>query len=117
MKDQPTAEKFVGLLTLPGDKEPREVSLILNEGHNTLVLKFSDPIEGNTEWNASTIRVTKRQKYLEIWFSTKGLPKATVELSWKCNAGLEDNTIAGVVVARPNDEKVSGEKGFSLIRN
>ena len=117
MKEQPTSEEFVGSLTLPGDKEPRKVFLILNETPNTLVLKFHDPIEGTTQWNASTMRITKRQKYLEIWFRTKDLPKANVELSWKCNASLQDNTIAGVVVALPNDEKISGEKGFSLIRN
>ena len=57
-----------------------------------------------------------RPKYQEIQFATTDLPVETVKLTWKMNQSKLDNTLAGVVVARPNTVRVRGEKGFILTR-
>jgi hypothetical protein len=44
------------------------------------------------------------------------LPVETVEIVWKINAAKFDDTAAGVVAVRPNDMRISGEKGFILNR-
>ena len=115
-KEDSRREKYHGTLTLPGEQEPRSVSLLLDKERQALTFRFDTPVAGATEWEGSSVRVNRRLKYYEVWFSTIGLPKGSVELSWKCNAGLEDGTMAGVVVARPNEERVSGEKGFTLVK-
>ena len=79
-----------------------------------MTVRFDSTVSGATEWKGASVRVVRRLKYHEVAFTTTGLPKGSVELSWRLNAGLEDGTLAGVLVARPNEERVSGEKGFTL---
>ena len=79
-------------------------------------LRFDDPIAGMRDWQATNVTVVERLKYHDIQFATNDLPKETVTLSWKLNVAKFDDTAAGVVVAKPNEVRVSGEKGFVLTR-
>ena len=120
MSEEPTAgsgtDKYQGWVTLPGDPEQHHVTLFLDEGGGGVRIQFDGEVAGATEWDGSSVRVVRRPKYLEVQFRTHDLPKETVELAWKFNAGYKDDTLAGVIVARPNELKVSGEKGFTLVR-
>ena len=107
---------YQGTLVLPGEQEPREMFLSFDQNEQAVTVRFDPALEGSDEWSGSKVRISRRLKYREVWFSTIGVPKGNVELGWKCNAGLDDETLAGVVVARPNAEKVSGERGFTLSR-
>ena len=72
---------------------------------------------GSNDWEGVSVQVTRRLKYEEIIFKTIDLPKETVQLTWKVNASHDnDYTVAGVIVVTPNDQRVSGEKGFVLAR-
>lgn len=108
--------EYRGTLTIPGEDGPRKVSLIVDKDASSVSLRFDAPVGGAEEWSASSVKITQRMKYQEVWFRTHGLPKDGVELVWKCNASLSDDTLAGVVVARPNEQRISGEKGFTLAR-
>ena len=109
-------EEYKGWLTLPGDTEQRHVSLFLDEGSAGVTIQFDDEVAGATQWDGSSVQVLRRHKYLEVQFRTHNIPQETIELAWKFNTGYQDDTLAGVVVARPNELRVSGEKGFSLVR-
>ena len=109
-------EEYKGWLTLPGDTEQRQVSLFLDEGNAGVTVQFDDEVAGARDWDGSSVRLVRRHKYIEVQFRTHDLPQETVELAWKFNAGYEDDTLAGVVVARPNELRVSGEKGFTLVK-
>ena len=114
--EESRSERYRGTLTLPGEQEPRHVSLSLDREGQAVTIHFETPVAGATEWKGSSVQVARRLKYYEAVFITTGLPKGAVELTWKLNAGLEDGTLAGVVIARPNEERVSGEKGFVLVK-
>ena len=120
MTEEPTAgsaiEEYQGWLTLPGDPNEHYVSLFLDEGGAGVTIRFDGEVAGATKWDGSSVRVVRRPKYLEVQFRTHDLPQETVELAWKFNAGYQDDTLAGVIVARPNELRVSGEKGFTLVR-
>ena len=109
-------ESFRGQLVLPGEQEPRNVLINVVRDNASLTLKFDEPIEGDTDWAASNVRIARRLKYSEVVFTTVGLPKETVELTWKFNASLLDDALAGVIIPKPNDQKVTGERGFVLKR-
>ena len=113
--DHRQAQEYRGTVTLPGETEPRDFALVLDRAEPAATIRFDTPAAGSTEWKGSPVRFARRLRYDEFLFSTVGLPKGAVELTWKCNAALEDGTLAGVVVARPNEERVTGEKGFSLV--
>jgi hypothetical protein len=116
MTNETQWETYRGTLTLPGDDEPREVGLFLDAPGKSVKVQFQEPVAGAAEWPGASVTVANRLKYREVLFTTEGLPVETVELVWKFNASLLDDTLAGVVIARPNDAKVSGEKGFVLVR-
>ena len=117
MTNETPLEIYRGTLTLPGDDEPREVGLLLDVKGKSVRVRFQDPVAGAVEWQGAAVKIANRLKYLEVLFTTDGLPVKTVELVWKFNASFQDDTLAGVVIARPNDVKVSGEKGFVLARD
>ena len=116
MTEQTRWETYSGSLTLPGELEPREADLLLDAAGPAARVRFRDPVAGAAEWPGSSVRVAGRLKYREVQFTTDGLPVEAVELVWKFNASLHDDTLAGVVIARPNAVKVTGEKGFVLVR-
>ncbi len=109
-------ESFRGQLVLPGEQEPRNVRINVEPDTSGLTLKFDAPVEGDTDWAGSNVRSARRLKYSEVVFTTVGLPKQTVELTWKFNASLLDDSLAGVIIPKPNDQKVTGERGFVLRR-
>ena len=110
-------QKYEGSLTLPGEQEPRNVSVDLDVDGSAVKINFDEPVEGSTGWDGSSVAVAKRIKYNEVIFMTTGLPKETVRLTWKFNASLMDESLAGVVIARPNDLRITGEKGFVLSKS
>ena len=115
--DDSTREEYQGSLTIPSETEPRNVSLFLDSGRQEVSIRFDEPVAGSSDWTGSSVRVVRRLKYVEIQFMTTGIPQDPVELVWKLNAGLDDDTAAGVVIARPNELRISGEKGFILQRS
>ena len=109
-------ESFRGQLILPGEQEPRNVRINVETDNSALTIKFDAPVEGDTDWAGSNVRIARRLKYSEVVFTTVGLPKETVELTWKCNASFLDDSLAGVIIPKPNDRRVTGERGFVLVR-
>lgn len=110
-------ETLQGSMTIPTETEPRQVAILLDRSREAVSLRFTEPVAGSAEWDGGSLRVVDRPKYTEIQFVTLGLPQETVEMIWKLNASTVDGTVAGVVVVRPNELRVSGEKGFTLIRS
>ena len=106
--------QFRGALAIPSENDRRDVTLLLADGSKSVTLQFNEPVAGSAEWRGQNVRVMDRPKYQEVQFATFDLPKETVQLTWKLNRSKLDNTIAGVVVARPNTIRVRGEKGFIL---
>ncbi len=113
--DQQQAE-FRGSLIIPSEPEPRSVSLHLDKERKAVAMRFDGEIGGAREWHGSSVRVADRLKYTEVQFTTVGLPKDTVQMTGKCNAGYADGTLVGVIIPKPNDQRVTGEKGFTLLR-
>ena len=110
-------ESFRGQLVLPGEQDARNVQISVAPETGSLTLRFDTPIEGDTDWAGSDVRIARRLKYSEVVFITVGLPKETVVLTWKFNASLLDDSLAGVIIPKPNDQKVTGERGFVLKRD
>ena len=106
--------QFRGALAIPSENDRRDVTLLLADGSKSVTLQFNEPVAGSAEWRGQNVLVMDRPKYQEVQFTTFDLPKETVRLTWKLNRSKLDNTIAGVVVARPNEVRVRGEKGFIL---
>ena len=106
--------QFRGVLAIPSETDRRGVTLLLSDEGGSPTLQFDEPVAGSAEWRGQNVIVMDRPKYQEIQFATFDLPKETVQLTWKLNRSKLDNTIAGVVVARPNTVRVTGEKGFIL---
>ncbi len=108
--------EYTGTMTIPGEQESRPVSVVFSEDDQAATVRFKEPVAGAAEWQGTRVRIVRRPKYEEVVFITTGLPKETVEMTWKINADLHNGTAAAVVVVRPNEHRVSGEKGFVLVR-
>ena len=108
--------QFRGSLAIPSETDRRDVTVVLNRSDESVTLQFDEPVAGSAEWRGVDVIMMDRPKYHEVQFFTVDLPKETVRLIWKMNESKLDNTIAGVVVARPNDVRVTGEKGYILTR-
>ena len=110
-------DEFRGWLTIPTETEPRQATVLVDRKSSAASVRFNEPVAGSAEWKSTSLTVVERPKYTEIVFITTGFPKDTVELIWKLNASVDDETVAGVVVVRPNELRISGEKGFTLLRS
>ena len=108
--------EFRGSLIVPSETEPRQVSLRLDRDTNAVAIHFEGEIAGATQWNGSSLRVIDRLKYTEVVFMTTDLPEESVQMTWKLNAAYVDGSLVGVIVPKKNTQKVSGEKGFTLVR-
>lgn len=108
-------KEYRGKVVVPTDKQSHAVSVTVDEERGAVSLHFDDPVAGSSEWEGLSPQVTRRLKYLEVIFKTMGLPVEGLELIWKMNITLDHTTVAGVVIARPNDLKIKGEHGFTLI--
>ncbi len=110
-------QEYKGVMVLPGEQEERRVTLALDKTEPSVGITFDEPIEGKTEWQSENLTVANRLKYDEVVFRTTGLPKEAIEVTWKFNSSLIDDSLAGVVIALPNDQRITGEKGFVLTRS
>ncbi len=110
-------EEFRGRLTIPTETERRQAIVLVDRKSGAASVRFDEPVAGSSEWDGASLTVVERLKYTEIVFVTTGFPKDTVEIIWKLNANVDDETVAGVAVVRPNELRVSGEKGFTLVRS
>ena len=105
---------YCGSLTLPRDQEAQTVGVSLDRGNQEATVRFDDEVAGAREWRGSDVRIVERLKFLEATFVTSGIPVEGVELAWRINADKQDGTAAGVLSVKPNDKRITGEKGFSL---
>ena len=116
MTDRENWEEYRGSLVIPSETDRHGVTVLINKADIAVTLRFDEPVGGSRDWDGANVTIVERLKYHDIQFATNDLPKETVTLSWKLNAAKFDDTAAGVVVARPNEVRVSGEKGFVLTR-
>ena len=110
-------KEYKGVMVLPGEQDERGVTIALDNSEPSVGITFDIPIEGKTQWRAQNLTVANRLKYNEVVFSTIGLPKEAIGVTWKFNSSLIDDSLAGVVIAQPNDQRITGEKGFVLTRS
>ena len=110
-------DELRGWLTIPTETEPRQATVLVDRKSNAVSIRFDEPVGDSAQWDGTSLTVVERPKYTEIVFITTGFPKDTVELIWKLNVSVDDETVAGVVVVRPNELRISGEKGFTLHRS
>ena len=110
-------QEYKGVMVLPGEQDERGVTLSVDAAAPSVSISFDEPIEGETEWQAVNLTFANRLKYNEAVFTTVGLPKAEIGVTWKFNSSLIDDSLAGVVIAQPNDQRITGEKGFVLTRS
>ena len=116
MTEATAPEQFRGSLAIPSETDRRDVTVVIDRSDGSVTLNFDEPVAGSAEWRGENVLLLDRPRYQEIQFATTDLPVETVVLTWKMNQSKLDNTIAGVVVARPNTVRVRGEKGFILTR-
>ena len=105
---------YCGSLTLPRDQESQTIRVSLDRGSQEATVTFDDEVAGAREWRGSDVRIVERLKFLEATFVTCGIPVEDVELAWRINADKHDRTAAGVLSVKPNDKRITGEKGFTL---
>ena len=113
---------YCGSLTLPRDQEPQTVRLLGSVAGRVssifekqeATVRFDGEVAGSREWRGIDVRIVERLKYLESTFVTSGIPVEGVDLAWRINADKYDGTAAGVLSVRPNDKRITGEKGFTL---
>jgi len=115
MADNKTIE-YKGSLVLPGEQDKREVSISFSQEDQAVQLQFTEPVGGENNWHGSNVRIVQRLKYGEAVFLTTGLPMAPVEMTWKFNTSNADDSLAGVIIPKPNTMRVTGERGFILNR-
>ena len=108
--------EYKGVMVLPGEQDERGVTLSLDTATPSVGISFDEPVEGETEWQAQNLTVANRLKYDEVVFTTIGLPQEAIGVTWKFNSSLIDDSLAGVVIAQPNDRRITGEKGFVLTK-
>ena len=111
----PNLKEYRGKVVVPADNQSHLVTVFVDEERESVNLRFDGPLAGSSDWEGLSPQVTRRLKYLEVIFKTKGLPVKGLELIWKMNIFFDHTTAAGVVIARPNDLKIKGEHGFTLI--
>ena len=107
--------RFVGSITLPGDQEPQPVAVFFQTAERAISVQFPEQDE-STEWQGESVVMIERLKFDEVTFSTQGIPVSGVELAWRIHADKHDGTAAGVITVKPNDKKISGDKGFILFK-
>ena len=106
---------YCGSLTLPRDQDSQPVRVSLDREKQEAAVMFDGEVAGSLEWPGTDVRIVERLKFLEATFVTSGIPVEGVELAWRINADKYDGTAAGVLSVRPNDKRITGEKGFTLI--
>ncbi len=108
------SEQFKGRVVLPGEQDARQATLLIDRDSRAVTVRFDEPVAGKAEWKGADVQIAKRLKFYEVVFRTEDIPQESVELVWKCSAALDGLNLAGVVIARPNSLRITGEKGFIL---
>ena len=108
--------QYKGLVKVPGTDHAVEVSLSLDLTQPAVSVSLSGAAGTPSRWEGKSISVRRLIKYDEVHFLTDGLPEETVVLQWKTNFSKADLSVAGVIIARPNERRISGEVGFTLSR-
>lgn len=104
-----------GTVQMPGDKGSHKASISIDRKSGRVELEFGSTLGGANNWLASSAVLKRRLKYYELVFETSHLPVENLVLTWKMNIALSQRMAAGVVLARPNDLKIKGENGFTLV--
>jgi hypothetical protein len=113
-RNGPSWKKFIGEMSLPGDKNVHSVSVSLSTERGAVNVHFDSPVGGSSDWEGVNVQMARRLKFHEFVFGTRGLPREGLELTWKMSVALSDETLAGVVIARPGETRIKGECGFIL---
>jgi hypothetical protein len=116
MSDNAKWDEYKGSVVIPSETDRRNVTALIDREGKAVTLRFDEEVAGSSEWIGTKVKVSSRLKYDEIQFATNDLPQSTIELTWKFNAGKAEDTLAGVIIVKPNDLRISGEKGFILKR-
>lgn len=107
--------RYVGSITLPGDQESQSLTVSFHTAEEEVRIQFPEQ-ESCTEWQGENVLIIERLKFYEVTFSTQGIPVSGVELAWRIHSDKNDGTAAGVITVKPNDKRISGDKGFILIK-
>ena len=107
--------EFKGTVTVPGDPGSHAVSIIVDIKKKAARVAFDSPVGGTKDWTGVDVVLTHRLKYQDLVFKTKNLPVDGLELVWKMNFSLDDRIAAAIVLVRPNELKIKGEFGFTLV--
>jgi hypothetical protein len=107
---------YTGSVKVPGTEGPVDISLGVDLDAPAVSVDFSEALGGSSRWNGGNISVRRLVKYDEVHFVTDGLPVDGVVMQWKTNLSKVDGSVAGVIIVRPNESRVSGESGFTLSR-
>ena len=109
-------ELYTGSVRVPGTDQAVGISLGVDLGAPSVSVDLAEPVAGARRWGGDSVTVRRLLKYDEVHFTTEGLPVDGVVLQWKTNVSRVDGSVAGVIIARPNASRVSGEIGFILSR-
>ena len=105
-----------GTVKIPGTAEETTIHLTVSLDDKSVELSFADLELRNINFQISRVTVRNLLKYDELHFVTTNLPIKEVEMQWKANIARADNSVAGVIIVKPNKLKVVGEVGFSLVQ-
>ena len=107
---------YTGSVKVPGTEGIVDISLDIDLDEPAVSVDFSEALGGSSHWSGGDITVRRLVKYDEVHFVTKGLPVDGVVMQWKTNLSNVDGSVAGVIIVRPNESRVTGESGFILSR-
>ena len=107
---------YTGSVNVPGTEGPVGIILGIDLDEPAVSVDFSEALGGSSRWNGGNITVRRLVKYDEVHFVTSGLPVDGVVMQWKTNLSKVDGSVAGVIIVRPNESRLTGESGFILSR-
>ena len=110
-------EHFTGSVLVPGTDGAVDISLEVDLDAPSVSLDFGEELGGASRWAGDSITVRRLVKYDEVHFVTNGLPATGVIMQWKTNLSKVDGSVAGVIIVRPNESRITGESGFILSRS
>lgn len=105
---------YQGKVNIPGIDNIQDIVVTTDPDSKSVEISLSKPVNGHRNWFGQSVTIARKLKYEEIICQTEHLPVNSVRLTWKFNASHQDNSVAGVVIAQPNDLRIRGEIGFVL---
>ena len=107
-------EHYAGSVLVPGTDGAVNIRLEVDLNEPSVSLDFGEELGGASRWAGDSITVRRPVKYDEVHFVTDGLPAIGVVMQWKTNLSKVDGSVAGVIIVRPNESRITGESGFIL---